>query len=137
MKTYTVLYAEDIPHYGLREFEAADHNIAIQRAIDISPAAMSKYTNDPDHNHPQFRRIVHIEGPDGTIAEGVYLNSSDMPSVLANDMLAALEAGQSIHWVANAAITDDTEALRRICLEHAHWWNTIAAPLIDKARGRQ
>ena len=65
MKTYTVLYAEDVPHYGTREFEAADDALALQRATDITPEAMSKYTGDPDHSQTLCRRIVHIEDPDG------------------------------------------------------------------------
>ena len=91
MRTYTVLYAEDVPHYGTREIEAADDDLAIQRAIDITPDAMSKYTQDPDQNNPQFRRIVHIEGPDGTIAEGIYLDTDDKPAVRGKEVLQALE----------------------------------------------
>jgi len=137
MKNYTVLYAEDIPHYGAREFDAANDELAIQRAIDITPEAMSAFTNDPDHNNPQCRRIVHIEGPDGIVAEGIYLDRQDAIRLFATQMLEALEAGQSRNWVANAGITDDIEALRRICLAHADWWNNIAWPLIAKARGQQ
>jgi hypothetical protein len=44
MRTYTVLYAEDVPHYGTREFEAADDDPALQRAIDITRDAMSTFT---------------------------------------------------------------------------------------------
>ena len=51
------------------------------------------------------------------------------------EMLAALEAGYSTSWVHNAGITNDIEALRRICLEHAKWWNTTAYPAIEKAKG--
>ncbi len=77
MKTYTILYAEDVPHYGTREIEVANDGLAIARAINITPGAMSKYTNDPDHGNPQCRRIVHIEGPDGVIIEDVYLDIAD------------------------------------------------------------
>jgi hypothetical protein len=91
MKSYVVLYAEDIPHYGVREFTVADDQLAIQRAIDITPAAMSAYTNDPDHVNSQFRRIVHIEGPDGIIAEDICLDERDRVAA-ATDMLAALVA---------------------------------------------
>ena len=74
MKTYTVLYAEDVPHYGTREFDAADDTLAIERARAITPGAMSNYTNDPDYNNTRCRRIVHIEGPDGIIAEFIPLD---------------------------------------------------------------
>jgi hypothetical protein len=62
------------------------------------------------------------------------------PAILrthAEEMLKALEAGQSKDWVANAGITNDIEALRKICLAHAGWWNNVAWPLIAKARGQQ
>lgn len=35
MKTYTVLYAEDVPHYGIRELPAADDALALERAKAI------------------------------------------------------------------------------------------------------
>jgi hypothetical protein len=54
-----------------------------------------------------------------------------------DEILKVLEAGQSKDWVANAGITNDIEALRKICLAHADWWNDLAWPLIAKARGRQ
>jgi hypothetical protein len=49
-------------------------------------------------------------------------------------LLEALEAGHSKCWVHNAAITQDIEALRRIALERADWWNNIAWPLIEKLK---
>lgn len=77
MKTYTVLYAEDVPHYGTREIEAADDDLALARAADITSEAMSEYTNDPDHNNPRCRRIVYMEGPEGIIAEDIYFDQVD------------------------------------------------------------
>jgi hypothetical protein len=52
-------------------------------------------------------------------------------------LLEALEDGQSKDWVANAGITNDIEALRKICLAYADWWNGIASPMIAKMRGQQ
>ena len=82
MNSYTVLYAEDVPQrkrgsYGTREFEVADDTLAIERARAITPDAMSNYTNDPDYKNTRCRRIVHIEGPDGIIAEDIYLTPDD------------------------------------------------------------
>jgi hypothetical protein len=91
MKSYTVLYAEDVPHYGTREFEAADDTLAIERARDITPDAMSKYTNDPEYNNSRCRRIVHIEGPDGIIAEDIYLSPDDSLQDSAHHLAQALE----------------------------------------------
>ncbi|MCL5670811.1 MAG: hypothetical protein M1423_05865 [Acidobacteria bacterium] len=36
MKTYTVLYAEDVPHYGTAEIEAENDAEAIARASTIT-----------------------------------------------------------------------------------------------------
>jgi hypothetical protein len=53
----------------------------------------------------------------------------------AEDMLDALQRADNPHWVANAAITDDIEALRNICLYYANWWNVRAWPTVVKAFG--
>jgi len=91
MKTYTVLYAEDVPHYGTRELPAADDTLALERAKAITPDAMSNYTNDPDYNNTRCRRIVHIEGPDGIIAEDIYLSADDSLQDSAHHLAQALE----------------------------------------------
>jgi hypothetical protein len=44
--------------------------------------------------------------------------------------LHALIKAQNPHWVHNAAITQDIEALRKIALYHAKWWNEEAFPII-------
>jgi hypothetical protein len=91
MKTYTVLYAEDVPHYGTREFDAADDTLALERARAITPEAMSNYTNDPDYNNTRCRRIVNIEGADGIIAEDIYLTPDDSLQDSAHHLAQALE----------------------------------------------
>ncbi len=53
------------------------------------------------------------------------------------EMLRVLEAAQQIDWVHNAAITDDIEALRKICLAYAAWWNQKALPVIAQAKGQK
>jgi hypothetical protein len=50
----------------------------------------------------------------------------------AQDMLEALRATQSFPWVHNAAITNDIEALRRICLAYAWWNNSVLLPLLER-----
>jgi len=52
------------------------------------------------------------------------------------EMLRVLEVAQQIGWVHNAAITDDIEALRKICLAYAEWWNQKALPVIAQAKGQ-
>jgi hypothetical protein len=91
MNSYTVLYAEDVPHYGTGEFDAADDTLALERARAITPDAMSNYTNDPDYNNTRCRRIVHIEGADGTVAEDIYLSPDDSLQDSAHHLAQALE----------------------------------------------
>lgn len=53
-----------------------------------------------------------------------------------SQMLRVLQAAHLKNWVHNAAITDDIEALRRICLAYAAWWNEQALPVIALATGQ-
>jgi hypothetical protein len=89
--TYTVLYAEDVPHYGTREFEVADDQLAIERAQAITSDAMSNYTKAPDYPNSRCRRIVHIEGPEGIIAEDIYLSPDDCLQDSAHHLAQGLE----------------------------------------------
>jgi hypothetical protein len=50
-------------------------------------------------------------------------------------MIAMVELNASIPWVNNAGITDDIEALRKICLAYMHWHNTVYVPLMKQWRG--
>jgi hypothetical protein len=64
MKTYSVLYAEEVPHYGVAEIEAKDDAAALDvaKAHDFSDVAL-----DAEREYSGCRRIVHIEDPDGNI----------------------------------------------------------------------
>ncbi len=62
MNTYSVLYAEDVPHYGTAEIEAENDAEAIAKA-KTGPFE----TDDPDWNNTVCRRIVHIEDPEGKL----------------------------------------------------------------------
>jgi hypothetical protein len=64
MNIYSILFAQDVPHYGTTEIEAADDAAAITAAKLLDPA---EYTHDPHWDDPICRRIVHIEAPDGRI----------------------------------------------------------------------
>ncbi len=59
---YTVVYAEDVPHYSSTEIEAADdtHALAIAQSLDT---AGLYYEGSWDSS--VCKRIVSIEGPDG------------------------------------------------------------------------
>jgi hypothetical protein len=54
----------------------------------------------------------------------------------APELLEALELAGGFPWVHNAAITNDIEALRAICLSYGAWWNHKAMPAIAKAKGK-
>lgn len=62
MKTYTVLFAEDVPHYGSVEIEAPDDAIAIAQAKALDSSSV---TTDPDWSAAVCRRIVSIETAEG------------------------------------------------------------------------
>lgn len=64
MKTYTVLLAEDVPHYGFTHLTAATVSEALEAARRLDTG---EHCTDPDSNNAVCRRIVHIEAEDGTI----------------------------------------------------------------------
>ena len=75
MKTYTVLYAEDVPHYGQAEIEATDDDAAIEAARKVhAEGSLDLY--DPDWDNAICKRIVHIEDQNGEIiAEDIPVDS--------------------------------------------------------------
>ncbi len=64
MKKYSVLYAEDVPHYGVLDIEAPNNATAIEKARATS---LNGITLDPDYENSVSKRIIHIEGPDGDL----------------------------------------------------------------------
>jgi hypothetical protein len=99
MKTYTVLYAEDVPHYAFGEIEARSPKAALAKARKMNTDTFTAF--EPDWDSSVCRRIVFIEDPAGVIAEDIALdqyhlrNGGDPDRRLcdaAPDMLAALEA---------------------------------------------
>lgn len=50
-------------------------------------------------------------------------------------LLKTVIEGFNPYWVQNAGITHDMEALRKICMYHAEWWNETAWPAIVAAAG--
>jgi hypothetical protein len=63
MKTYSVLFAEDVPHYGFAEIEAEDDVAALEAAKAYD---FSSVLNDPEWENSVCKRIVHIEDPGGS-----------------------------------------------------------------------
>lgn len=64
MKTYSVLFAEDVPHYGVAEIEAEDDTAALERAKAYD---LSQVTTDGEWSNSACRRIVTIEDSEGNI----------------------------------------------------------------------
>jgi hypothetical protein len=64
MKTYIVLFAEDVPHYGTAEIEAVDDAAALEvaKTYEFSDVAI-----DAEWENSGCRRIVHIEDCDGKL----------------------------------------------------------------------
>jgi hypothetical protein len=64
VKTYSVLFAEDVPHYGIAEIHAEDDAAALDaaKAYDLSDV-----TNDPEWENSACKRIVYIEDAEGKI----------------------------------------------------------------------
>lgn len=55
----------------------------------------------------------------------------------APELLDTLKNGKLKSWVHNAALTNDIEALRKICVEWSDWWNYSVLPVLEKAEGAQ
>ncbi len=66
MKTYSVLFAEDVPYHGTAEIEAADDAGAVEaaKACDVSAN-----TTDPDWNNGFCKRIVYIQAENGELVD--------------------------------------------------------------------
>jgi len=95
MKTYSVLFSEDVPHYGTAQLEAEDDADALEaaRAYDISEIA-----NDPEWENSVCKRIVHIEDAAGnTVFHDIPLDNYVL--CLASeraDMLSALKLCEDV-----------------------------------------
>ena len=64
MKTYTVLFAEDVPHYGVAEIKAQNHRAALEAAKAYD---LSEVTTDPSWENAACKRIVHIIDAKGKV----------------------------------------------------------------------
>ena len=101
MKAYTVLFAEDVPHYGTAEIQAGDDTDALETAKAYD---LSEVTNDPVWKNSVCKRIVNIQDAEGNIVfEDIALDDcflrdgGDKERALcdaAQEMLDALEAAK-------------------------------------------
>jgi hypothetical protein len=135
MKTYTVLYAEDVPHYGQAEIEATDNDAAIEAARKVhAEGSLDLY--DPDWDNAICKRIVHIEDQNGEIiaedipVDSYYLSHGEPQRRLceaAEAMLEALEAQEM-------AEHDPEAARRKGYFDRAR---DLRKAALAKARGQQ
>ena len=87
MKTYTILYAEDVPHYGTVEIEADNDAEAIAKARAISDEDLGNTTIDPDHGSSVCKRIVHIQDAEGNdVAHDLRLDNYSLELVTDEDI---------------------------------------------------
>jgi len=76
MKNYTVLFAEDVPHYGTAEIQAVSDEAALEAAKAYDT---SEVTLEAVWENSVSKRIVFIEDPDGnTIHHDVPLDEYDL-----------------------------------------------------------
>ena len=72
MKTYTVLYAEDVTHYSAVEIDAMDTVDVIEKARTCD---LSQVPTNPDWRNAVSRRIVEVTDEDeNLIAEFIPLD---------------------------------------------------------------
>ena len=110
MKTYSVLYAEDVPHYGTAEIEAENDAEAIAKA-----KAGTFETDDPDWNNTICKRIVRIEDPEGKlIAVDVALDDYMLSRAACGQRLKIGAAEEMFDALAAQEMAEyDPEAARR------------------------
>lgn len=101
MKTYTALFAVDVPHYGTEHIEAGSAGEVIAIAKKMDPADLC---NDPDWSNSACARIVSItdDVTRHTIAEDVALDG------------AFLRYGGHTAWLLCEAAPDMLKALELI-----------------------
>jgi hypothetical protein len=143
MKTYTVILAEDVPHYATAEIRAANDLEAIEAAKSYDRDGL---VFEPAWENAVCRRVVEIvnDGSGKSVAVDIAVdeyflrNGGESERILcdaAPELLSVLRDAGKFDWVANAAVTSDIVALRKICLQYARWWNEQALPAIAKATG--
>ena len=113
MKTYSILYAEDVPTYGTVEItaESDDAAIAQAREMDFGDVQLG-----PEWNNTFCKRIVHIEDETGkTLVNGIPLDRSILltGSEVRDAIQYALECLTSFKsdWLSNHGLNIAVEKL--------------------------
>jgi hypothetical protein len=134
-KTLDDVFLTMCPTYNMHsEEQSIEGRITAEQHAVLCKAIYSIPAQDAE---PTTIASDHVSSDVGRTAGAVPATGAANQSPLTptgRGLQAALIAGYSRSWVCNAAITSDIEALRRICLEHADWWNNQAWPAL-KATG--
>ena len=137
MKTYTVLYAEDVPHYVQAEIKATDNDAAIEAARKVhADGSLDLYLCDPDWDNTICKRIVHIKDQNGEIiaedipVDSYYLSHGEPQRRLCEAAAAMLEALE-----AQEMAEHDPEAARR--KGYFDRARDLRKAALAKARGQQ
>ena len=115
MKTYSVLYAADVPHYATFEVQADTAEAAIL-AAKASINAGDVVLADPDWDNTILERIVHIEDEAGKeVANDVALDNKTLltGSAVRDAIQYALECLGSFKadWIATHGLKPAAERL--------------------------
>jgi len=93
-KTYTVIYAEDVPHYACGEIEASGPRQAIAKARNVDTDTFTAF--DPDWSNAVCRRIVSIEDERGNdIAHDLALDNYRLVHLPDDEVIQALIAARN------------------------------------------
>jgi hypothetical protein len=134
MKTYTILFAQDIPHYGSVEIEAKNDADALRRAKkywrDVKIGAEPWPLNDAQYDSAVSARIVLIN------------DESDESREIAHDVRLDEYMLMQARTAREERTLDNAKAIFSTLESVMHWWQSTAhtdddempARLFDKAQ---
>jgi len=135
MKTYTILFAQDIPHYGSVEIEAKNDADALRRAKkhwrDVQIGAEPWPLHDAQHDNAVSARIVLI------------YDETDEHREVAHDVRLDEYVLLRARTARDERTLDNAKAIFTALESVMHWWQSTAhtdddempAELFDKAQG--
>ena len=132
MKTYTILFAQDIPHYGSVEIEAKNNADALRRAKkywrDVKTGAEPWPLNDAQYDSAVSARIVLI------------YDESDKRGEIAHDVRLDDYTLLRARTARDERMLDNAKAIFNALESVMHWWahtddDEMPARLFDKAHG--
>jgi len=135
MKTYTILFAQDIPHYGFVEIEAKSDADALRRAKkywrDVRIGAEPWPLEDAQYDSAVSARIVLI------------YDEADQRREIAHDVRLDEYTLMRARTARDQRTLDNARGIYNVLQSVMHWWQNTAhtdddempAKLFDKAHG--